>query len=174
MNWFAIQTLTKREHVAADNLTSQEIETLSPRIATHRFDGYRHRATTEALFPGYIFAYCDPVEHFYKIKRAIGVRRWIDFAGQYPMVEVEIIEEIISNTVDGLVKLKKREREKFEFGELAPGEDVKIIAGPFSGLIGKLDATMKGGERVAVLLTVMGGERRIEFDRTAVTNLIFA
>ena len=160
--------------MAAENLSASKIETLSPRIATHRFDGYRHRATTEALFPGYIFAYCDPIDHFYKIKRAIGVRRWIDFAGEYPIVDTEIITEILENMdSEGLVKLKRKDKEKIALGDLAIGESVQVIEGPLTGLIGKLDATMKGGERVAVLLSVMGGERRVEFDRTAVISLSF-
>ena len=51
-------------------------------------------------------------------------------------------------------------------GELAPGQPIRVIAGPFAGGLGVLERLNDKG-RVRVLLQIMGGEVLLTMDRTA-------
>jgi hypothetical protein len=66
-----------------------------------------------------------------------------------------------------------RDRGSFRrFSELKPGDQVRILQGPFAGHLG-LYAGMRAHERVLVLLALLGGQQRVELpkaDVEAVSN----
>lgn len=50
---------------------------------------------------------------------------------------------------------------QIELVSAKPGDTVKINEGPFSGLEAVFEKTMKGSERVAVLLDILGRQTRL-------------
>ena len=64
--------------------------------------------------------------------------------------------EIKAREQNGLVELPRR--------SLQPGDRVRVLQGPLAGQIGLYDG-MKPRERVAVLLTFLGGPHRVSLPR---------
>ena len=80
----------------------------------------------------------------------------------------KVVEELRSREVRALIELPRR-------GELQPGDRVRVTRGPFQGLAG-LYAGQSAGERVAVLLTMLGAARQVvlpaaDVDGGALTRL---
>jgi transcriptional antiterminator RfaH len=106
---------------------------------------------TEALFPGYVFAFFSLSQSFYTLKSTLGVVG-IVCAGSEPCeVNVSVIEEIKRREKDGLVVLNEP--------TLRWRERVSITQGPLRGLEGVFERYLQGPERVAVLLHNIGNLR---------------
>ena len=76
-----------------------------------------------------------------------------------------LIEEIKSRERGGLIELPRRDG-------LRPGEQVRVLQGPFAGHLG-LYQGMRPHERVLVLLAVLGGQSRVELAKNAVEAVRF-
>ena len=66
----------------------------------------------------------------------------------------QIIDDLRKRERNGLIELSQR-------SELKPGDQVRILQGPFAGHLG-LYAGMRPHERVLVLLALLGGQQRVE------------
>ena len=66
----------------------------------------------------------------------------------------QIIDDLRKRERNGLIELPKRPGPK-------PGDQVRILQGPFAGQLG-LYAGMRAHERVLVLLALLGGQQRVE------------
>ena len=114
-----------------------------------------------ALFPNYAFV--AAIERWWSANNCPGVRRLMRGNGERP---TEIVDGIVDDIRrregrDGLVKLPKARG-------LQPGDKVRIVRGALEGRLGVLHAGMNGHARVAVLLTMLGSERRVLLPRTDV------
>ena len=71
--------------------------------------------------------------------------------------------------------LRKRERngliELFPRSELKPGDQVRILQGPFVGRLG-VYAGMRPHERVLVLLALLGRQQRVELPKCDVEAVV--
>jgi len=77
----------------------------------------------------------------------------------------QIIDDLRKRERNGLIELPNRPA-------LQPGDQVRILQGPFAGQLG-LYAGMRAHERVLVLLALLGGQQRVELpkaDVEAVSN----
>jgi transcriptional antiterminator RfaH len=115
------------------------------------------------LFPGYCFLTVEA--QWYAARWSIGVIGLIMDGVRPARVADQIIDELRKRERNGLIELPMRPG-------LKPGDQVRILQGPFAGHLG-LYAGMCAHERVLVLLALLGGQQRVELpkaDVEAVSN----
>jgi len=173
--WHAIQTIGKREAAAAACLERAAIETLLPFYKYRVVRTYKRyygdfcqtvkqdSEATEPLFPGYLFARFA-IEEWPLIRRERGVR--VVRVGEQPaVVEEWIIEGIRLRMNESGVTVPV----KPVYADLEPGS---LVVGcgntSWAGITGVFLEGLKGGERVAVLMNLLGCERRVILPRADV------
>ena len=75
-----------------------------------------------------------------------------------------------AHEVDAILKFTKLEAPKFEL-KFKVGETVKVIDGPFTDFLGKVDEIDEEKGKVKVLVSVFGRETPIELDFLQVSRL---
>jgi transcriptional antiterminator RfaH len=110
------------------------------------------------LFPNYLFIWIEA--QWSRARWAPGVACLL-MAGDGPArVPDSVISEIRSRERDGLVELAKPPR-------LRRGDQVRIVQGVFRGHLALFDG-MTPRERVMVLLSLLGGQQRVELPSDAI------
>ncbi len=158
MPWYCIHTAPKQEHKVALILQRElTLDVFAPRIRFQRMRSGRPLWTTEALFPGYLFACFEYFERRRQINALAGVTSIVRF-GEYP---AEVPESLISE-----MRLWAAGNETIEITpEPQPGSDVVIATGPFRGLKVLVTRVMPARQRIAVLLELLGMPREVEIER---------
>jgi transcriptional antiterminator RfaH len=155
LSWFCLRSEAKREHVAAANLRDRvAVEVFAPRIrgtsATRR--GLLAQ-TTEALFPGYLFARFDYGAQLRHVISTTGVCGIVSFGGRAPAVADQIIETL------------RREVAAADRSPIAPvleaGAWVRILAGCFQYIEGRVIHFDPRSDRVRLLLALLGSEVQV-------------
>jgi transcriptional antiterminator RfaH len=121
-----------------------------PRLREQRIRHGRKITVTPPLFPGYLFL--QIVNGWWKARWSFGIASLIMDGSGPARVADGIIDEIRSRERGGLVELLSP--------RLRTGDAVRVTRGPLCGLDG-LYAGQAPHERVAILLTLLGGERRV-------------
>jgi transcription antitermination factor NusG len=84
---------------------------------------------------------------------APGVKDFVNFGSCVPEVETEVIQALRDRCTNGIAEIQKRICEI--------GERVMIREGALSGLEAIFEQEMGGGQRVAVLLEILGRRTRV-------------
>lgn len=147
--WFCLRTQPKHEHIAAAHLRDIErIEVFLPRIRFRRGTRRGPVWTTEALFPGYLFARFDWHEHLRRVHYAPGVAGVVHFGQRWPTVPDAVMAEL---------RLLFSEQEvRVLPAEPSVGDRVLISGGVFHGLRAVVTRVMPARARVCVLLDFLG------------------
>ena len=156
-NWFVVRTKPHQETRALQHLLNQDFEAFLPRLNSTRRFGPRSISSRQALFPGYLFVRFDVNSPGWRsINSTMGVLHLIMADGRPLPVPSGLVESFIQLTQpDGCVDLGPA---------LRPGQEVRLVSGPFSGLAGQL-AGIDGHMRARVLLQIMG--RHVELETPA-------
>jgi transcriptional antiterminator RfaH len=148
MPWLCVRTQPKREHIAAGQLSRLEgVEVFCPRI---RFQRNTQRGKVwfeEALFPGYLFARFDLSTGFRAVSGTVGVRGLVRFSGACAQVPDGIVETL-RKEADGLIVIPEP--------VLKPGDRAVMVEGAMRGLQAVVTQVLPGGERVKILMEMMG------------------
>jgi transcription antitermination factor NusG len=108
------------------------------------------------LFPGYAFVWIELQWH--AARWSPGVIRLVSSGGAEPAkVPVSVIEGLKSRERNGFVVLTKP-------AGLTRGDKVQVIYGPLNGSTAIFDG-MRPHQRVAILLTMLGGQQRVELSK---------
>ena len=112
---------------------------------------------TKKLFPGYILVeMVMSDEAWYVVRNTPGVTGFIGSSGKgakpTPLQPYEV-DRILNNM--GMSRLDVNK-------ELEVGAKVKIISGPFSGMIGKIDSLDLPNQKVNLLVDLFGQETSVE------------
>jgi transcriptional antiterminator RfaH len=138
--WYLVQSKPRQAERAEANLVHQGYSVFHPRLMVERIRRGRRVTVEESLFANYLFIRLRRwVDNWYPLRSTRGVSRLVGF-GQGPLpVEDRLIEEI-----------QRRLAVAPTESALSPGQQVRIVEGPFRGL----DAIFKAhqGERRAQLL----------------------
>lgn len=161
--WYLAQTKPGQHKVALNNLHRQGVETFFPlRSATVRRFG-RLQKIVEPAFPGYIFVRFDPERVSWRtMNSTYGVSRVVSFEPNRPAaVPLDLVEQIQLRCDEaGFLK---------PLDDLRPGDQVRIVDGPFAELVCSVE-TLSGGERVRLLLSLMGQQIRVTLPRGSVAH----
>ena len=150
-NWYVVATKTREEEKAGVNLERQGYSVFLPTVSLKKRRKGHWQVVTESLFPGYLFVALelgedDPAP----IRSTVGCIGLVRFAHAYTPVPGELIEslqaiESEANDVEVPFKL---------------GDKVRFVSGPFAGIEAVFDMA-RGGDRVQVLLQLLGKDQRI-------------
>lgn len=153
LKWYAIQTKVNREKEVEKRLKDLRLEAFLPFMRTRRRIGSRFHWVLAPLFPGYIFCRLDMVQSGKAARYAPGVKDFLTFGSRLAEVGLEIIQALRERCPDGIAEIDPVSAQ--------PGDVVRINEGPFSGLEAVFQQKLKGSERVAVLLDILGRQTRI-------------
>jgi transcriptional antiterminator RfaH len=141
VHWYAVNTKPRQEGFAEKMIMELGIETFYPRINEKK-----------GLFPGYLFARYNPMEHFKRIRYTKGVRDIVSY-GEYPVpVEDGIIDGIRERIKGDFVQISK--------GLFNRGDRVIIREGIFKDLEGIFE-DVRDSERVIILLSLISYQARV-------------
>lgn len=152
--WYVIQTKPKKEEEAKSYLSTKGVEIFSPLMENFLLRHGRMNKALKPLFPGYIFGKFDLAQNYPLVRWAKGVKKILGF-GEYPTPLSEEVVEIIRERTDGhgIVRLKYH---------LQANDVIRIKTGPLKDLLGIFERWMPDGERVRILLNLMGYQPVVE------------
>jgi len=156
--WYAVFTQPHRETRAATHLRYQGFRTFLPLHRKTVRHARQFRTIRAPFLPRYLF-----------VELTIGRDRWRSVNGTFGVTSLIMehdrpkpvpfgVVEALAERVDAAGMLSMDPR-------LVPGQTVRIVTGPFAGLVGKL-AALSERDRVNVLLDIMG--RRVAVAATRV------
>lgn len=157
--WLLVQLRPNQGTRAQVNLRRQGYGCFAPRRAVTRRRGTRLVQDLAPLFPGYLFVSVTPGQPWHPINGTLGVARLVMRDGRAPQpVPPAVMDDLMARTdASGVLAAAP---------VLAPGDRVRIEAGPMSGFVARVEAEIDraGGARgaggaggaVALLLEVMG------------------
>jgi transcriptional antiterminator RfaH len=149
--WTCARVRPQHERLALHCLELAGYETYLPRLRERRVSHGRKIEIRPPLFPGYAFVAIELQWH--AARWSVGVLGLIMDGERPARVPDAVITNIKAREVRGLVELSSKPR-------LRRGEPVRILQGPFRGCLA-LYAGQAPHERVAVLLTLLGGRQRV-------------
>lgn len=153
LRWFAAATLPRLEAVAEINLANQGFRPFLPKLTVTRRHAGRFRTERAAVFPGYIFVQIDTTEGRWRsVNGTIGVRRLVMEANRPLPIRPGVVETLLLS-VDSVGELVFQPA-------FSPGDEVRLLAGPFAGHLGVVQQLDLRG-RVELLLTLFGRETRV-------------
>jgi len=159
--WFALQVRGRHERLVSTILTNKGYESFLP---TYRnWDAPKRKKHTESpLFPGYVFCRFDALRRL-PILVTPGVIHVVGI-GRQPVAIDEIEIFSLVRVVDENLKA-----EPIDF--LQPGEKVRIVEGPLSGVEGIL-IDHKNSLHLILSVTLLGRSVRVEVNRNCIESSI--
>ncbi|MFG6562299.1 transcription termination/antitermination protein NusG [Sulfitobacter sp. 1A15299] len=159
--WFVAQLRPHGLAQARVHLKRQGFETFSP-VLLHQSRALSSKRNEERpLFPGYLFVNFDPNQFGWSaINSTRGVSRLVlnDLRRPRPLPD-ELIRA-----------LQNRCDPEKAYDDLAVGDRVRLVTGPFAELVTKIES-LPSAERVGVLIDVMGREVRSSLPRAHVAKV---
>ena len=150
--WFLLYTKPRQEQVAKENLERQGYECFLPLINVQKIRSGKCIEETESLFPRYMFIHLvEGLSNFGPIRSTKGVSGLVTFAGVPAQVPDQLIEAL-------------RQEPQLHEELFQPGEQVKVVAGPFMGFEAeciKLQKMKDGEMRALVLLDFLSKKQRV-------------
>lgn len=153
--WYVAHTRPQAEARACSHLQNQGFEAWLPEYLKKRRHARRSEEVRRPLFPRYLFVRLDlDAERWRSVLGTVGVQHLV--GGDRPTPLADAVVALLKSRVaeDGLVPVSPAL-------SLQPGDRVRIAEGPLADLEGVfLDIDDK--DRVAILLTLMGREMRVQ------------
>jgi len=159
--WYVAMTLPRKERLAATQLDNQCYRSFLPlQLETHRH-ARKFTSVLAPVFPRYIFVILDlERQRWRSVNGTFGVQRLIT-DGERPLAVAPGIVETLVQSSD------RRGALIFKADELAIGDAVKLVSGPFAGSFGILQR-LDGAGRVQILLALLGGSVKVTAARQMV------
>ncbi len=159
-HWYAVQTKPRQEDRVLYWLHQRcSLPVFLPKVEQLRKRRSRRVTIVEPLFPSYVFVRMTLApEPWHTVKWTPGVRQ-IVCTGEVPTaVPPEAME---------LLRGRYGESDVLQWcPAFRAGESVRIVHGPLAGLEGILERPSSRGDRVRVLLSLLGGTTPVEMDVT--------
>ena len=152
--WYVIQTKPKREEEVNFYLSTKGLEIFSPLMETFILKHGGTNRELKPLFPSYIFGRFDVEEKYPLVRWARGVKRILGFGG-YPVPVADEVVKLIKDKTDenGVVK---------RACNFQPNDVIRVTSGPLKDLLGVFERWVSDGERVRVLLSLIGYQPAVE------------
>ena len=153
LRWYTLQTKPGKEPLVEKTLRDLKVEVFLPWLRVRRRIGTRYQKVLVPLFPSYLFCCLDLFVSGKAARYAPGVKDFVNFGNCVPQVETEVIQTLRERCTNGVAEIQERICEI--------GERVMIREGALSGLEAIFEREMGGGQRVAVLLEILGRRTRV-------------
>lgn len=146
-SWFLLQTKTRQESRAVENLQRQGIDSFCPMIRVEKVSRGNRVVKLEALFPGYLFVNFNQTSvSATTVRSTRGVSRFVTCAGSPVIVPDALIEQLQKRTDPSSAELVSNLPKI--------GEKLEIIEGPFRGL-NAVFSQVDGDQRAVVLINLL-------------------
>lgn len=146
--WFLVHALPRSESKAELQLRSQGFRVYFPRIKKTVRHARQLRTVLAPAFPRYLFVILDlERDRWRSVHSTIGVSRVYSYPDGRPV-------PVPPGVVETLIECSDGETTRLD-ANLAKGQQVRILSGPFADLTGLLERLDDSG-RVQVLLDIMG------------------
>ena len=148
--WFAVHCRPQREAGALAQLQFQGYRVFMPVCWKTMRHARKLKTVRAPLFPRYLFVALDPNRDRWRaIKGTFGVCGLVMADAKPQPVPRGVVEKFMALTDNkGIMRFDS---------ELAEGQPVRLLNGPFSEFVGELEQIDDAG-RVRILLKVMGGQ----------------
>jgi transcription elongation factor/antiterminator RfaH len=157
--WFLVHTQPHSEHKAKLHLGAQGFRTHCPQIQKTIRHARQLRTVRAPLFPRYIFLILDlGRDRWLSVRSTIGVSSLFTCEDRPVPVPKGVVEALIARADEANLT-------RFDV-DLAMGQTVRILSGPFADFVGTLERLDTAG-RVRVLLTMMGSTVPVALHRSA-------
>jgi transcriptional antiterminator RfaH len=162
-SWYVVQTQPNAERKAVFNLTRQGYHVYLPQYLRRRRHARRVDIIKSPLFPRYLFVAVDmAAQRWRAIQSTMGVSRLVCHGDSPAAVPARVVDELRAREDgEGLIRLAKRPM-------FAPGDKVRVQDGVFDSCLGLFEG-LTDGERVAILLDLLGRKVRVLIDADFVT-----
>lgn len=155
--WYAVQCQPNRERAAALHLANQTFQTFLPLRNKTRRHARKIEAVRVPFFPGYLFVELDLArDRWRSVNGTFGVARLV-MQGDLPAPAPRGFVETLQSACAAIDVVEWR-------ADLTVGQAVRLLTGPFAGLVGELNR-MIDSDRVRVLLEIMGGHFPVSVPR---------
>ncbi|MEE4296172.1 MAG: transcription/translation regulatory transformer protein RfaH [Wenzhouxiangella sp.] len=160
--WHAVFCKPRQDERAEFHLRNQGFETFLPRVRESRVRNGKRQLIVESMFPRYLFIkLATDGQDWAPIRSTRGAVGLVRHGNDIATVPAAIVEDLRQRVDDhGVVHLGGTI-------EFQPNETIEITDGPLAGYRALFQART-GPERVAVLLTLLNHERRVEVPDTAI------
>ena len=161
--WYVLHTRSRHESVVSDGLSKKSMEVFLPRIKVRSTRRDRRVMIHVPLFPGYVFLKTDlhPHTHLEIVKTAGVVRLIGTHQGPVPVAE---------DTIASLKIMVASELPIVTGNRLQPGDQVLVVNGPLTGVIGTF-ARYRNQGRVVVNIEALGQFAGVEVQDTDIEIL---
>jgi len=151
--------LYRRESGAVLQLEAQGFASFLPQITRTVRHARQLRTVRTPLFPSYVFVRLDlERDRWRSVNGTYGVARLVMANGRPVPVPKGVVESLLHmRDVNGVVRLDN---------DLSIGQRVELIGGPFAQALGDL-VRFDGGQRVQILLDIMGGKVQVSVPRVS-------
>ncbi|TNF19037.1 MAG: transcriptional activator RfaH [Rhodobacteraceae bacterium] len=159
-NWFVAQLKPNGLALALRNLARQGFDSFVP----ERLENVRGRMARRPLFPGYLFVQFDPEAHGWQaINSTRGITRLLLNDTRRPTpLPGQFMGGLIARCDDRGLLLPPE--------DIAAGDRIRVISGPFAELVTTVDSLDKD-QRLQVLIDLMGRQVRTSIPRQNVEKL---
>jgi transcriptional antiterminator RfaH len=155
--WYTVFCKPRGEALAEANLANQGYRVYLPRLLSRRRRAGKWVDCVEPLFPRYMFLKLrDAAQSLSPVRSTLGVANLVRF-GNEPAVVADALIQQLREREDPVAGMHA-ERKEFK-----PGDTVKFLEGPFSGLEAVF-SRKSGEERVIVLLEILGKTNRLKIE----------
>jgi len=159
--WYVAMTLPHKERLAEANLANQSYRSFLPIHLETRRHARQFRTVLAPVFPRYIFVIIDVGQQRWRsVNGTLGVQRLITDGERPSAVPPGVVETLIQSS-------DQRGALIYKTDDLAIGDRVRLVAGPFAGSLGVLQR-LDGAGRVQVLLELLGGPVKVTAARDTV------
>jgi transcriptional antiterminator RfaH len=162
VRWYVVQTQPNAEHRAIAHLRRQDFTTYLPRYRKRRRHARRTEIVLAPLFPRYLFVSIDmSSQRWRSIQSTVGVSRLVCNGDEPAPVPEAVLDALRAReAADGVIEIDTQPR-------FARGDRVRVTDGAFGDCLGLFE-NMTDGERVAILLDLLGRKVRVVLDVDAV------
>lgn len=161
-SWYLLQTKTRQEKRARDNLERQSVEVFCPEILVKKIIHGNASQGLEILFPGYLFVkFKDSSFSIGSIRSTRGVQNFVSFGGSVAKVSSKLVNDL---------KTKLKNTKEISVSRLPKkGDKLQITEGPFQGL-NAVFSQPNGDKRAMVLVNIMNQQIKASI---SYSNLLF-
>jgi transcriptional antiterminator RfaH len=163
LRWYAIQTKGNKEKEVAKRLSDLKLEVFLPWLRDRRRVGSKFQWVLVPLFPGYLFCRMDIILSGKTARYSPGVKDFLKFGNEITEIPQDIIVALQERCPQGIAAIDPV--------SMTAGDPVRINEGPFAGLDAIFEKKMKGSERVAVLLEILGRQTRLVLPSETVSKI---
>ena len=145
--WFVVNTKPKQEFIAEKNLRSLGADVYLPVYFKRKKINKEKIEVISPLFAGYLFSQFSLKNLYHKVRYTRGVKAILGSNDYIWTIENSKIDDIRSREQEGIVILKKKEK---DFGK---GDKILIDEGDFDGWEGIFYEELPDKERAIIMLT---------------------